>query len=64
MTISEKVNESIIKFNNTHKLENTSPFIRTTKGGKLIIDIEDLNAVNVNKHNYLFLEVLNKLITH
>ena len=56
-----KLKESYEKFHKEHKLHDTPPFIRKTKAGRLIIDIDDLNAVNVNSKKYLFLEILNQL---
>lgn len=56
-----KLQESYERFYKEHKLHDTPPFIRKTKGGKLIIDINDLNAVNVNSKKYLFLDILNEL---
>ena len=57
----QKLKDSYERFHKEHKLNDTPLFIRKTKGGKLIIDIDDLNAVNVNSKNYLFLEILNQL---
>ena len=57
----QKLKESYERFHKEHKLNDTPPFIRKTKGGKLIIDIDDFNAVNVNSKKYLFLEILNEI---
>ena len=57
----QKLKESYERFYKEHKLNDTPPFIRKTKGGKLIIDIDDFNAVNVNSKKYLFLEILNEI---
>ena len=55
---------SFDKFLSDHKAEETNiltPFIKYSKGGKLIIDLEDLNAMNVNNKEYKFLELFNSI---
>ena len=66
--LSKKTIDKIINsywiFINDQKLDYVNleqPFIRYTKKGKLIIDINDLNSCNVLNRKYEFLQVLNHL---
>lgn len=55
--------DSFWEFINNHKLDYVNlehPFIKY-KNGKLIFDIDDLNACNINNESYPFLEILNHL---
>ena len=60
----DKIIDSFWNFINDQKLDYVNleqPFIRYTKKGKLIIDLNDLNRCNVENINYEFLQVLNHL---
>lgn len=62
--ILNKVSDSYWKFITDHKLDCImleQPFIRLTKKGKLIIDINDFNSCNVDNKKYDFLQVINHL---
>jgi hypothetical protein len=43
-----------------NKIDNIS-FVRYTKGGRLIIDLDDFNACNVYEDECLFLDFLNHI---
>jgi hypothetical protein len=56
--------DSFYKLLEDHKAEDTNqntPFIRKTKGGKLIIDIEDLKCLSNNGDKYEIIKVLKEL---
>jgi hypothetical protein len=60
----DKVIDSYWNFITDHKLDALTleqPFVRYTKKGKLIIDLNDFNSCNVNNKNYEFLQILNNL---
>ena len=62
--VLDKITDSYWNFINDHKLDYVSleqPFVKYSKKGKLIIDLEDLNACNVKNKNYEFLQILNNL---
>jgi hypothetical protein len=60
----DKIIDSYWNFINDQKLDYVNleqPFLRYTKKGKLIIDLNDLNSCNVHNRKYEFLQVLNHL---
>ena len=68
MGLSNEILDIIINsywdFITDHKLDYVNmdrSFIRYSKKGKLIIDLNDLNACNTFEKNYEFIQVLNNL---
>jgi len=63
--INENVVNDLIndfdRYLSEHKLDMEPSFIRYSKGGKLIIDLDDLNATNVDNDESMFLKLLNAL---
>lgn len=59
--IEDEIVDSLYEMGNAHRVEDISTFVRYTEGGKLIIDLDDLNALNVFNEDRAILRVLNAI---